>query len=80
MLCIHSVCVAEEYRRKGIATGMLLQYVTNMEKFPFVKIIALISKAKLIQLYESAGFKLVGPSDVVWGKEQWFELRINFNR
>ena len=29
-LCIHSVCVAVEHRRKGLATSMLTQYCQNI--------------------------------------------------
>ena len=37
--------------------------------------IHLLCKEGLIELYKNAGFQLLGPSSVVHGKEQWFEMR-----
>ena len=39
-----------------------------------VQSIHLLCKEGLIKLYETAGFQLLGPSSVVHGKEQWFEM------
>jgi hypothetical protein len=30
-----------------------------------------------IALYEKVGFKFVGPSPVVHGKDEWFEMRVD---
>lgn len=35
----------------------------------------LICKERLIPLYSGAGFQMVGPSDVVHGKDPWYEMR-----
>ena len=40
-----------------------------------VQSIHLLCKEGLIELYKNAGFQLLGPSSVVHGKEQWFEMR-----
>ena len=40
-----------------------------------VQSIHLLCKEGLVELYTTAGFQLLGPSSVVHGKEQWFEMR-----
>jgi hypothetical protein len=30
-----------------------------------------------MKFYEKSGFQLVGPSKVVHGKDQWYELQLN---
>jgi len=48
MLCIHSVCVSEKFRRQRIATNMLREYVERVREMPEIKSIALICKAQSI--------------------------------
>lgn len=78
-LRIHSVCVAAEYQRKGIASRMLKAYLQFVQQScPQVFSIQLICKKNLVSLYESAGFTLKGPSSVVHGKDQWYDLQVSF--
>ncbi|CAM9660009.1 unnamed protein product [Choristocarpus tenellus] len=80
-LCIHSVVVDQQYRRSGIASALLKAYVEQIETTqPGIQRIVLISKAHLVPMYESCGFRLRGQSTVVHGKDPWFELRKEFNR
>eukprot|EP00752_Nemacystus_decipiens_P014708 g13098.t2 len=75
-LCIHSVAVAEKFRRRGFATSMLKAYVENVALTQLgVRRICLIAKAGLLGMYASAGFSLKGLSPVVHGKDPWFEMR-----
>ena len=70
------VCVERRHRRKGIAKRMLQAYVVMIQNLlTQVQSIHLLCKEGLIELYKSAGFQLRGPSSVVHGKEQWFEMR-----
>ena len=76
-LCIHSVVCSPDYRRCGVATAALCHYAaavadssTGLEK------ILLISKERLLPLYSSAGFSLVGLSEVVHGADDWFEMAL----
>lgn len=71
-LCIHSVCVHPEYRRQGIATRMLQAYLAQLPAQ--VEIVLLMTKKTLIPFYSKCGFKLVGKSAVVHGKDPWFEM------
>ena len=77
-LCIHSVVVAAEWRRRGLASAMLREYLRQVraEQGSSLDAVVLICKRHLIPLYEGCGFKLVGPSAVVHGVEQWFECRM----
>ena len=75
-LCLHSVCVAPEYQRQGIATKMVKAYLTYIKQTcPQVESVQLICKQDLIQLYESTGFRLLGASHVTHGKDQWFDMQ-----
>ena len=78
-LCIHSVCVASESQRQGIARRMLKAYLQYVQQTcPQIQSAQLICKKVLIPLYTSAGFSLVGPSPVVHGRDQWYDLHVDF--
>ena len=77
LVCIHSVCVEEKFRRKGIALSLLSKYVEHVKQLNKVKAIALISHEYLLPLYTKAGFVVVGPSPVQHGSELWIECRIH---
>lgn len=74
-VCIHSVVVKSEHRRKGIALRLLNKYTQTVASGQEdVTQILLICKSSLIPLYTRAGFTLRGKSDVVHGKDPWYEL------
>ncbi|XP_045157930.2 uncharacterized protein LOC123524090 [Mercenaria mercenaria] len=77
-VCIHSVVVRKDQRRKGIALQMLQEFVERVkaEQVDVARIL-LICKSNLIPLYTRAGFELVGKSAVVHGKDPWYELQIS---
>ncbi|GAA5909958.1 hypothetical protein JCM6882_008412 [Rhodosporidiobolus microsporus] len=77
-VAIHSVCVDGAYLRKGVASGLLKEYVARLEKAGKVKGARLIAHEELIPLYQRAGFELVGKSEVVHGPREWFELKVDF--
>ncbi|KAI2504480.1 Phenazine biosynthesis-like protein [Fragilaria crotonensis] len=75
LLAIHSVVVSEAYRRHGIGTAMIKNYIQTMESMPDgVDKIVLMAKQDLLGFYVKSGFSVLGPSDIVHGKEQWFHL------
>ncbi len=76
-LCIHSVCVDEKHRRKGIALMLLLEYIQRVRLIKQVKRICLLSHEYLLQLYLRAGFTLVGKSEVQHGSETWIECKLD---
>ena len=74
-VCIHSVVVDEKYRRQGIGSRMMKEYL----KLPFIQSVdrlCLLSKNHLVQFYQDAGFELLGESDVCHGAEKWYDLRL----
>ncbi|KAI0071309.1 acyl-CoA N-acyltransferase [Panus rudis PR-1116 ss-1] len=79
-VCIHSVCVHPDYRRKGIAVNLLKEYIRRLEEakrkgtVPYERILLIVHE-ELRGLYEKAGFDWVGPSQVVHGSRPWFEMR-----
>ena len=75
-LNIHSVVCGPNHRRKGVATAILQALLEKIKKDKKIKLVCLICKADLIQFYELNGFELIGPSPVVHGKDQWFEMRV----
>ena len=46
---------------------------------PFISTLTLICKHELISLYAGAGFSYIGKSDVVHGKDQWFEMSVTLS-
>lgn len=76
MLAIHSVVVSEQYRRMGIGSAMLREYVASIRKMtvqtPIDKIV-LIAKADKLAFYVRAGFTVVGVSPIVHGRDTWYE-------
>ena len=71
------VCVDPAYRGMGLAKWMLdahrQQWLPVL--LPRVKTRSLICKQDQIGLFMSAGFELVGPSDIKRGKRQGYEMR-----
>lgn len=79
-VCIHSVVVKSMYRRRGIALQLLDSYIRTMDSEQSdVTHILLICKSNLIPLYTRAGFILRGKSEVVYGKDPWYELALPCN-
>ncbi|KAL9183847.1 hypothetical protein ACHAXT_004703 [Thalassiosira profunda] len=85
ILAIHSVVVEERYRNCGVASAMLQDYVSAMERLNSkgslkVKMgkIVLIAKKHMLAFYVRNGFMATKISPVVHGKEQWFELERPF--
>ncbi|KAJ1832620.1 hypothetical protein IWW55_000909 [Coemansia sp. RSA 2706] len=76
--CVHSVCVASAWQRKGLATKLLRLYTESVREYNqraevAVNRLALISHKYLLPLYEKAGYRVLGVSDVVHGSEPWFD-------
>lgn len=75
-LWIHSVCVEESERRRGLASRLLTAYCPFVcAQNPTVQRLCLISKDHMVPLYLRAGFQVVGPSTVVHGKDPWIEMK-----
>ncbi|OZJ03163.1 hypothetical protein BZG36_04065 [Bifiguratus adelaidae] len=76
-VCIHSVSVAPDLRRQGIAYTMLLNYIIGIKNVhrmrPTYKRIVLLAHDNLIPLYTKAGFKVDGPSGVHHGPLPWIQ-------
>ncbi|KAJ1966316.1 hypothetical protein GGI12_000159 [Dipsacomyces acuminosporus] len=75
-VCIHSVCVDQRWRGKGIASKLLELYA-DMARGHNVKRIAMLSRANLVPFYERAGYRSLGPSSVVHGDEKWYDCIID---
>jgi ribosomal protein S18 acetylase RimI-like enzyme/uncharacterized protein YciI len=84
LLAIHSVVVDESYRRKGVASQLLNQYVQNVLESesndesvsPPMESIVLIAKQHLLGFYVRCGFTVNRPSPIVHGKELWYDLEL----
>ncbi len=83
ILAIHSVVVHLSYRRQGIASAMMQNYlkqmvshsslVANTRESGFQRIL-LLAKSNLLSFYVDNGFMVLRPSPIVHGKETWYEL------
>lgn len=74
-LCIHSVVVDPDRRRAGVGTDLVRAYLERTAELPGVQRALLICKEHLKGFYAANGFDLVGPSEVVYGQDPWFEMR-----
>ena len=90
VLAIHSVCVDERFRRRGVAASALAHYVarwivhdetqnenddTTTTTTTKVRRVRLLCKENLIPFYERyGGFALEGASAVEHGAETWFDM------
>ncbi|KAL7536208.1 hypothetical protein ACHAXR_006986, partial [Thalassiosira sp. AJA248-18] len=83
ILAIHSVVVDSPYRRQGIASIMMKNYMQQM--LPHSNLVAstghlgfrrilLLAKSHLLSFYVDNGFMVLRPSPIVHGKETWYEL------
>jgi hypothetical protein len=77
-IAIHSVCVREDRRRKGVALAITQEYIGRVKAQEGVKGLRLIAHEELIPLYEKAGFQNRGKSKVVHGEREWYELGLDF--
>eukprot|EP01122_Echinamoeba_exundans_P002507 TRINITY_DN1244_c0_g1_i1.p1 TRINITY_DN1244_c0_g1~~TRINITY_DN1244_c0_g1_i1.p1 ORF type:complete len:151 (+),score=3.58 TRINITY_DN1244_c0_g1_i1:172-624(+) len=78
LLCLHSVTTEASWRRKGLATALLRNYVDHiLSTQPQIKKIALLTKFKSGGLYRECGFAMEGPSEVQHGQEQWYEMSLS---
>jgi len=74
-LCIHSVVTEGGHRRTQIGTRTLRAYMQWLvSNTPEVERVLLLCKKELIGFYEGAGFRMVGPSLVEHGADQWYEM------
>lgn len=83
ILAIHSVVVDEKYRRQGVASAMLKDYLKQMISFSslvastgtngFSRVL-LLAKSHLLSFYVDCGFSVLRPSPIVHGQDTWYEL------
>ena len=79
-VCIHSVCVSSDHRRKGIGSALIKEYIARLERentdgsWRYRRLL-LITHDRLRPFYESVGFEWLGKSDVVHGSKPWYEMR-----
>jgi ribosomal protein S18 acetylase RimI-like enzyme len=76
-LCVHSVVVAAEARRRGLGAELVRAIVARARTLPGVRRVLLICKAPLIDFYRRSGFALTGPSDVTVGRDPWFAMALD---
>ena len=78
LLAIHGVVVAAAHRRQGVASAMLRDYIATIQReHPTLQKMVLLSKAHLLSFYVNCGFKVLRPSPIVHGSEQWFDLELD---
>lgn len=73
LVCIHSVVVRDDARRRGVASALVREYLLRL---PAKTPVALIARAHHVSLYERVGFVSQGPSPVVHGAGTWMEMQM----
>jgi GNAT superfamily N-acetyltransferase len=90
LVCLHSVCVAPEYQRRGVALKLIEEFMKRLRKAESgqggpdmqkkgYECVALLAHEELFPLYIKAGFSVLGVSHVNWGSGGWFEMRRYIN-
>lgn len=85
-VCIHSVCVLSEHRRKRVGVHLLREYISRLESTTrddgskAYERALLVTHENLRDFYEEAGFEWAGKSSVVHGSQPWFEMRKELGR
>ena len=90
LLAVHSVVIDENYRRKGLATKLMNQYVQKIleherdnqsatDTVPIASIV-LLAKQHLLGFYVRCGYKVNRPSPIVHGKELWYDLEMELEQ
>jgi guanine nucleotide exchange factor len=77
VLAIHSVVIRPSYRRSGVATKLLRNYIQEMKKDQSLEMLVLLAKAHLLAFYVNVGFQVVGRSPMVHGRDSWYDLRLS---
>jgi predicted PhzF superfamily epimerase YddE/YHI9/ribosomal protein S18 acetylase RimI-like enzyme len=79
LLAIHSVVVQQKYRKRGIATAMLKEYVEDVQKNNdgTIEKMVLLAKKDLLAFYVECGFQVKQLSSIVHGSEQWYDLELD---
>lgn len=77
VVCVHSVVVQEDLRRRGFAADMLHQFVERLKRAEHgYERVVLITKRLLVPLYSSVGFVEDGPSRIEHGQDAWINMRL----
>jgi GNAT superfamily N-acetyltransferase len=88
-ICVHSVCLLESYRKKGIGSRMMREFYSRVRKYRSTLDTLLKSKPKRILLlchddtrhfYETLGFVCKGKSNVVYGPGVWYEMHLGLDQ
>ena len=66
--------VLPEYRRQGLATEIMYQYLTREQKNNR-KTIYLTCLDNKVEMYEHMGYKNDGIANSTWGGEEWYQMR-----
>ena len=80
LLAIHSVVIEATYRRKGMATAMLKDYLKTIQaEHEDLSSMVLLAKSHLLGFYVNCGFQVLRPSPIVHGQELWYDLEMKLN-
>jgi ribosomal protein S18 acetylase RimI-like enzyme len=70
-VALHSLAVASEHQRKGLATILLKAYIERIKSAKIADRIALLAHDHLIKFYQGFGFVDEGRSEATFGGGQW---------
>ena len=76
MLC--GLDVLPEYRRQGLATEIMQQYIQREAKRGRKQLILTCLEEK-IPMYEKMGYRNNGIANSTWGQEEWYEMIYELN-
>lgn len=74
VLCIHSIVIDSQYRRKGYGTAMMTLYLKKIRQTSNMKKILLQTRRHLIPFFERLGFR---PLTSTSSKDAWCEMTLD---
>lgn len=77
-ICIHTLCVDNEFRGVSVGLNLVLKFIELCRKRGKYERIVFMAKKNLVPMYERMGFGMIGKANVVFGKDEWFEMCMSF--
>ena len=75
-VAIHSVVVSKPFKRRGIASALIKEYINRLRAAKKYRAALLICHDEFVPLYSACGFELKGDSSVKHGARPWKDMRL----
>jgi len=77
-LAINNIAVLYDYRRQGVFSLLIKEFVIRMHQAAVAEKLLLLSRGPYIPLFQHMKFEYRGQSSVALGDENWYDMAIVF--